>query len=158
MNFILGNREYYHVRSFTKILDAISLVGGLIPVFMLLFIWLNYYAMSHFEMTFVKRLHSDQKAKEYGLFYFLSKVFYSILRLFNIDLSNWKETQHYHRMHKTVAHLIDILYLYKRLEFLERALMMILEDHQIKVLHLMRHKTFEEAEEDYQRYEMKTNL
>lgn len=87
MNFILGNQEYYHFRSFTKILDAISLVGGLIPVFTLLFIWLNYYAIAQFEMTFVKRMHSDQKASDYGVFYFISKIFYSVLRLMNIDMT-----------------------------------------------------------------------
>ncbi len=45
---MMSFQEAYHYRSFTKIFDAISLVGGLIPVFMILFIWLNYYAMAHF--------------------------------------------------------------------------------------------------------------
>lgn len=45
-------------------------------------------------------------------------------------------------MHKTVNRLIDILYLYNRIEFLERALEVILDEHQIKALHLMRNKTF----------------
>ncbi len=35
---------------------------------------------------------------------------------------------------------------------------MILDDHQIKVLHLMRNKKFDEAEENYQRYQMKDSL
>lgn len=61
-------------------------------------------------------------------------------------------------MHKVVNHLIDIIYLYKRIEFLERALEVILEEHQIKALHLMRNKTFAEAEKQYENYQMKNNL
>ena len=61
-------------------------------------------------------------------------------------------------MHKVVNNLIDIIYLYKRIEFLERALEVILDDHQLKVLHLMRNKTFKEAENNFKRYEMKNNL
>ena len=59
----MSNRGYYYTRRFQKIFDAISLVGGLIPIFMIGFIWLYYYALAHFEMTFLKKLHSDQKAK-----------------------------------------------------------------------------------------------
>lgn len=35
---------------------------------------------------------------------------------------------------------------------------MLLEDHQKKVIHLMRNKTFAEAETNYGLYEMKSNL
>lgn len=52
-------------------------------------------------------------------------------------------------MHKTVNKLIDVIYLYKRLEFIERALEVIFDTHQMKVLHLMRNKTFKEAESNY---------
>lgn len=61
-------------------------------------------------------------------------------------------------MHKTVNRLIDILYLYNRIEFLERALGVILDEHQIKALHLMRNKTLGEAEKQLENYQMKTNL
>jgi hypothetical protein len=62
-------------------------------------------------------------------------------------MKNWEKTQEYHRMHKVVnKHLLDVIYLYKRLEFVERTLEVLLEDHQKKVLHLMRNKTFGEAE------------
>lgn len=61
-------------------------------------------------------------------------------------------------MHRTVNQLIDIIYLHRRLQFMERALEVLLEDHQIKVLHLMRNKTFKEAEDTYNRYQMKDNL
>ena len=59
LTFILSNSEYHYTRSYYKIFDAISLIGGLIPVFMIAFIWLYYYALAHFEMTFIKKLHSD---------------------------------------------------------------------------------------------------
>lgn len=158
MFFQLNNQKQYHQRSFIKIFDAISQVGGLVPIFMIVFVWLNYYALSHFEMTFIKKLHSDQKAKEYGIFYFISKFVYSVLTLFKFNLDEWIRTREYHKMHKTVNKLIDILYLYKRLEFIERALEVLLDDHQIKVLHLMRNKTFSEAEHNVKLYQMKENL
>jgi len=158
MFFQLNNQQQYHQRSFLKIFDAISQVGGLVPVFTLAFFWLNYYALSHFEMKFIKNLHSDQKAKEYGIFYFFSKLLYSILTFFKFSLETWERTREYHKMHKTVNKLIDILYLHKRLEFIERALEVLFDDHQIQMLHLMRNKTFSEAEHNYQLYQMKDNL
>ena len=126
---------------------------------MIIFIWLYYYALAHFEMTFIKKLHSDQKAKEYGLGYFFSKLIYKGLSMLNMDMDNWKEAQEYHKMHKIVNnHLLDVIYLYKRLEYIERTLEVLLEGHQKKVLHLMRNKTFKEAEDNYQLYQMKGNL
>ena len=106
-------------------------------------------------MSFIKKIHSDQKAKEYGLFYFISKFIYSFLSLFKFNLQNWEATKQYHKMHKTVNKLIDVIYLYKRLEFIERALEVLFDTHQIKVLHLMRNKTFKEAECNYELYNMK---
>lgn len=73
-------------------------------------------------------------------------------------MEHWRETKEYHYMHKTVNQLIDIIYLHKRLQFMERALEVLLEDHQIKVLHLMRNKTFKEAEDTFKNYQMKDNL
>ena len=62
-------------------------------------------------------------------------------------------------MHKIVNnHLLDVIYLYKRLQYVERALEVLLQEHQKKVLHLMRNKTFPEAESNYQLYQMKGNL
>ena len=62
-------------------------------------------------------------------------------------------------MQKVVnKHLLDVIYLYKRLEFVERTLEVLLENHQKKVLHLMRNKTFKEAEDNYSLYQMKPNL
>ena len=52
-----------HYRYFSKVFDAMSSIGGLIPACMMLCIWLFPYAQAHFEMTFVKKLHSDQMAK-----------------------------------------------------------------------------------------------
>ena len=158
MFFQLNVQQDLHQRNFNKIFDAISQIGGLIPVFMLGFIWLKYYALSHFEMTFIKKLHSDQKAKQYGIFYFFSKFFYSVLTFFNINMDHWDMTRQYHKMHNTVNKLIDIIYLYKRLDFIERVIEVLLDDHQLKVLHLMRNKTFKEAENNTKLYEMKDNL
>lgn len=79
--------------------------------------------------------------------------------MLNVDMENWKETEEYHKMHKIVNnHLLDVIYLYKRLEYVERTLEILLESHQKKVLHLMRNKTFSEAEDNYQLYQMKGNL
>ena len=41
-------------------------------------------------MTFVKKLHSDQKAKEYGIGYFFSKLMYTVLTACKVDMKNWK--------------------------------------------------------------------
>lgn len=119
---------------------------------MILFIWLNYYARSNYEMTFLKKMHSDQTAKDYGLFYFLSKLLYTVLHFLSFDMNNWEKTREYHKMQKVVIKLIDILYLYKRIEFIERALEVLFDEHQLKVLHLMRNKTFKEAEKNCGRY------
>lgn len=63
MTYMLSNEAFFFERRYEKVFDAVSLIGGLIPIFTMLFIWLYYYALAHFEMTFIKKLHSDQKAK-----------------------------------------------------------------------------------------------
>ena len=40
-------------------------------------------------------------------------------------------------MQQTVNYLLDVIYLHKRIDFLERALPILLEEHQLKGLHLV---------------------
>ena len=61
-------------------------------------------------------------------------------------------------MQETVNHLLDVVYLQKRIDIIERALPILLEDHQIKGLYLMRSKTREEADYLYQEHQLRDRL
>ena len=54
--------------------------------------------------------------------------------------------------------MLDIVYLQKRIDILERALPILLEEHQIKGLYLLHSKTREEADSMYQEHQLRDRL
>ena len=61
-------------------------------------------------------------------------------------------------MQITVNHLLDVIYLQKRIDFLERALPILLEQHQLKGLHLIHDLTVDEAQNNYRKYQIRDQL
>ena len=61
-------------------------------------------------------------------------------------------------MQQTVNYLLDVIYLHKRIDFLERALPILLEEHQLKGLHLVHDLTVEEANKNYKEYQIRDKL
>lgn len=54
--------------------------------------------------------------------------------------------------------MLDITYLQKRINFLEKALSVLLEKHQFEALFLCQNITREEADETYEKYNLKERL
>ena len=61
-------------------------------------------------------------------------------------------------MQKTVNHLLDVVYLHKRIDFLERALPILLEEHQLKGLHLVHDLTVDEADKKFKEHQLRDRL
>ena len=99
--FLLTNQEYHYARSFSKLFDAIASIGGLIPIILVLFLWLHYYALYHFEMVFLKKMHGDYKTNDYGIGYFFSNLLYSGFSSAGMNPS-WDKTKEFHEKHRKV--------------------------------------------------------
>jgi hypothetical protein len=57
-----------------------------------------------------------------------------------------------------VNNLLDVIYLHKRIDFLERALSTLFEEHQIRALYLIHGKTKPEADEHYEKHRLRDRL
>ena len=54
--------------------------------------------------------------------------------------------------------MLDIVYLQKRIDFLEKALSTVLKEHQINGLHLLRGKNRKEVDENHNRHSFRDRL
>ena len=61
-------------------------------------------------------------------------------------------------MQTAVNQILDVIYLQKRIDFLERALPILLEDHQLKGLHLIHDLTVDEAEKKFKEHQLRDRL
>ena len=64
----------------------------------------------------------------------------------------WERVRRYHHCRAEVLKQMDILYLLKRVGFLERALEVMFDEHQIKGIHLMRKLTLEEVKHNRKQF------
>ena len=54
--------------------------------------------------------------------------------------------------------LLDMVYLHRRIDFLERTLPILFEEHQLKGLYLVHSKTKEEADQNYHNHRLRDRL
>lgn len=73
--------DYYtqYKRTFLKILDAFSYIGGIFNALLAAFFFMKLYGESFFEMNFAKRLFRKKEVKHYGFFGFIKQTLYKLL-------------------------------------------------------------------------------
>ena len=84
-------------------------------------------------------------------------MFYKGLSKCGCELE-WPETKERAEMQSAVNQLLDVVYLQKRIDFLERALPILLEEHQLKGLHLIHDLTVNEADKKFKEYQLRDRL
>ena len=62
----------------------------------------------------------------------------------------------YHDCREEMVKQLDVLYLFRRITFLERAISTIMTDKQQRALHLLENRTLDEAKKDRRKYKWTT--
>jgi hypothetical protein len=93
----------------------------------------------------------------YHFFSYLTQSIYQKLVLIN-KRPNWKDAEEREKLSKTVKNLTDMVYLQRRIEFLERAVTVTLDRHHLKGLHLLSRITREEADESYKQHKFRDRV
>ena len=82
---------------------------------------------------------------------------YTAIRLLNFRPA-WKRAEFYYETREEMLKQLDVLFLLKRINFLEKSLSLLFSDHQLKALHLASHFSLAEAAELRRAYRLKARL
>ena len=92
-----------------------------------------------------------KQLKKYNFLYFLMHMVYVVIDLFGCKC-NWKTAKLYHECREEMVKQLDVLYLFRRVTVLERAIGTILTENQIGLLHLLENRTLAEARRDRRKF------
>ena len=93
----------------------------------------------------------------YHFFSYLVQSVYQKLVLIN-KRPNWKDAGEREKLSKTINKLMDVVYLQRRIEFLERAITVTLDRHHLKGLHLLSRITREEADDNHKQHKFRDRI
>jgi hypothetical protein len=133
-------------RSFQKIDEILSYIGGLFGTIAICFFFVNIYNSYSFEITMGGYLFKPddeqmgKRLKKYNFLYFIAHVFYVVGAIFGCSW-NWPTTKLYYECREEMVKQLDILYLVRRVTFLEKAINTLMTGRQLRSLHLMESRT-----------------
>jgi hypothetical protein len=99
-------------------LDVISYIGGLFPAIIALFFFMKYFGEYLFQVSFAHYLFKTQETESRNFLQYLKKGAYSVLMSFGLEPQSWATTKRQIEINDLVNRLLDVTYLYKRIEFL----------------------------------------
>ena len=109
-------------RTYQKIIDAFSFVGGLLGSFLLILIFVNFYNECSYEMRFASLYKTEKdsptNAKKFNLFYYLLQSIYTLLTIVKIKCENWRVVRYFHKTREEMVRQLDVRYLFKKLHIL----------------------------------------
>ena len=134
-------------RRFEKIDEILAYIGGLFGTVAICLFIVSVYNGYSFEINLAGYLYkkddpSSNTYKGYNFLYFLLHMFSNFLDNFNCR-PNWKKVNKYASCREEMLKQLDVLYLLKRVTFTERALTVLLAQHQLRGLHLTERPTLE---------------
>ena len=99
-------------------------------------------------MFFAHLYFKTQEASSFGFFAFLKQLTFNVLSALGFkpkwDLSDKRE-----RMRDTVKNMMNVIYLQRRVDFLEKSITILLDRHHLKGLHLLHRLTKKEADKNF---------
>ena len=108
-------------------------------------------------MKFAEYYFNSNDARGVGFRSWLQQALYSALMSTPLK-PDWDQIDRRVGLRKTVNKVLDIFYLHKRIAFLESALTLVLERHQLKGLHLVHNVTREESDKKYKDYQLRDRV
>lgn len=127
-------------RTYRKIDDTISYIGGLFSAIVSALLLLGMYSELSFELSIAKSIYKNQKddkdqAENFNIFVFLGYLLYTTLAKINCVLP-WERMKKYDQSLEEIRKQMDIRLILHKIQFTERVANALLEKHQVKILHL----------------------
>jgi hypothetical protein len=149
-------------RSFEKLDNVFSYIGGLFGTLLMLFFLVSAYNHYKFEVNIAGYLYrSEEKSetieKDYNFLHFMGQSIYAFLRFFKFK-PKWEKLSRYHSIREEMLKQLDVLYLIKRINFLEHSLTFLFTKKQLMALHLTNQLTMAEAAKIRRSYKLKKRL
>ena len=125
-------------RSFQKLDQTFSYIGGLFGTIILLLIFLKFYSKYSYELDVADKIFKENNGGSFGSEHFNFIVFlgYSIFNMFTKFgiILNWKTMKKYHRCRQECQRQLNIDLLLKKISHFEELSRIVLDDHHIKTL------------------------
>lgn len=128
-------------KAYRKLLDALSYVGGILAAFVPAFFFMEAYGTAVFEMLFAAKYFKAKIAKDFGFLKWMQMSAYDVLKKVNKQPESWKDAETRNNLRGTVNDVLDITYMQRRIDLLEKAIEVVLKPHQIKGLLLSQNIT-----------------
>jgi hypothetical protein len=145
-------------RSFSKVDDFFSYIGGLVSIILVLFFFVGTYSAQSLilEMaskTFLLEPGEAVPAASFNFLYYISTGIKDLLTRFGKGPS-WPKVDKFRRCRDGMLDQLDISFLIQRVVFLERAIANILPEHQFKALFVRSKPTLSEIKTHKRQYKL----
>ena len=120
--FIRSSVTHTYNRRYLTLIDVFSYVGGLFPALFALFFFMRYFGIFFYESTFAYLHFNDRSVRENHFGIYIKQVLYGVFVMMGMNPDRWKICQRQRNILKTVNKMLDINYLYRRIDYLERAI------------------------------------
>ena len=108
-------------------------------------------------MFFAHLYFKTQETSSFGFFAFLKQLVFNVLSALGCK-PQWEFSEKRERMRDTVKNMMNVVYLQRRVDFLEKSITILLERHHLKGLHLLHRLTKKEADENFRGHGFRDRL
>ena len=129
-----------HKRSYLTVIDALSYVGGVFNALFAAFVFMKIYGEFFFEMFFAEIYFKSKEAGSFGFFAFLKQITFNVLTFVGCK-PRWDLSEKREKLRQTVQNTMNVVYLQRRIDFLEKSMTVLLDRHHLKGLHLLHRLT-----------------
>ena len=136
--------------SHLKLVEAFAFVGGVFQALLGVFFFITVFGRMFFEFNFARLYLRRDIVKGFGFPGYLKQVVYQILAEVHWKV-RWEEARRRDRVRSTVNKLLDVVELFKRIDFIENAVTSLLSTHELDSLLLLGRKGRQEVDENAKR-------
>ena len=147
----------FYNRTFYKLLAALSFVGGIFNSILAIFFFMTMFMRFMFEMRFAEYYFNNDEARDVGFFAWIRQAIFSVVKGTFLE-PDWDVTEKRLNLRDTVNKVLDIFYLHKRIAFLEKAISVVLDRHQLKGLHLAQNISKEDSDQKINDYKLRDRV
>jgi hypothetical protein len=146
-----------HTRSYVRLFDVFTYIGGLAQFLFILFFFLASFGTMLFEMHIAEQLFRSKEAKEINFGSFLKQKLYNAVTALCCQ-PDWEPEKKRKELKQAVRTMNDTVLLQKRIAFLEEAISVLLEKHQLKGIYLVHNLTEVEAQRCQQSHKFRDRV
>jgi hypothetical protein len=108
-------------------------------------------------MKFASEYFRSRESKTYNFASFMKQMVFNLIKDTHWR-PDWKIVEAREHMKDTVNKVLDVIYLNKRIQFLEEAISMLFEPHQLSCIHLLHSFSPQQTEDQFKNHRFRDRL